>query len=84
MHAKVKHKAQKLIKHNHKMSEWITHDIVRSLQYQDNLYKKHKMTRTHSPEFEIQNINLKTYNTILKKGFRLAKKSYYELLFHKI
>ncbi len=41
------------------------------------------MTSPHSPEFDIQNINLKTYNTILRKCIWLAKKSYYELLFLK-
>ncbi len=65
------------------MSAWITHGIIRSIQYRDYLYEKHKMTRSHSLEFDIQNINLKTYNTILKKSIRLAKKSHYELLFLK-
>ncbi len=58
-------KGVKLIKHKHKMCAWITHSIIRSIQYRDNLYKKHKMTNPHSSEFDIQNINLKTYNTIL-------------------
>ncbi len=65
------------------MSAWITYGIVRSIQYRDNLYKKQKMTSPHSSEFDIQNINLKTYNTILKKCIWLAKNSYYELLFLK-
>ncbi len=85
-YAKVKHMPQKvikLIKHKHKISVWITHGIVWSIQYRDNMYKKHKMTNTHSPEFDIQKINLKKYNSILKKGIRLAKKTYYELLFKK-
>ncbi len=41
------------------------------------------MTSPHSPAFDIQTINLKTYNAILKKSIWLAKKSYYELLFLK-
>ncbi len=69
-HTKVKHMSQKvakLIKPKPKMSAWIMHGIVRSIQYRDNLYKKHKMTSPHFLEFDIQNINLKTYNSILKK-----------------
>ncbi len=54
--------------HKHKISLCITHDIVRSIQHRDNMYKKkHKMTNPHSPEFDIQKINLKTYNSILQK-----------------
>ncbi len=64
----------KLIKYKHKISAWITHGIERSIQYRDNMYKKHKMTNPHSPEFDIQKINLKTYNSILKKSIWLAKK----------
>ncbi len=74
----------KLIKHKRNISAWITHGIVRSIQYRDNMYKKHKMTNPHSPEFDIHKINLKTYNSILNKSIRLAKKSYYELLLKKI
>ncbi len=40
------------------------------------------MTNTTS-EIEIQKINLKTYNTILKKKYSLSKKSYYEIIFLK-
>ncbi len=40
------------------------------------------MTNTSS-EIEIQKINLKTNNTILKKSICLTKKSYYEIIFLK-
>ncbi len=48
------------------------------------MHKIHKMTNPISEEFEIQNINLKTYNNILKQSIRLAKKSYYEQIFNKV
>ncbi len=41
------------------------------------------MTDPTLPEFDIQKFNLKTYNNILKKDIRLAKRSYYEALFNK-
>ncbi len=41
------------------------------------------MTEPTLPEFDIQKVNLKTYNNILKEAIRLAKRSYYEALFNK-
>ncbi len=41
------------------------------------------MTDPCSFEYDAPKNNLKTYNTILKKGIHLSKKSYYELLFQK-
>ena len=84
--AKLKHMPIKLVKFNkykHKISPWITRGILQSIQYKDNLYKKHKMTDPTLPEFDIQKLNLKTYNNILKRAIRLAKRSYYEALFNK-
>ena len=85
-HAKTKHMPHKFVrfkKYKHRMSPWITHGIVKSIQYRDNLYKKHKMTQPETPEFDAQKVNLKAYNTILKRSIHLAKKSYYETLFLK-
>ena len=45
---------------------WITQGILRSIQYRDKLYKQLKLTHPNSSNYEIININLKTYNTILK------------------
>ncbi len=42
------------------------------------------MTDPTSEEFEIQKINLKTYNNILKQSICLAKKYYYEQIFNKV
>ncbi len=84
--AKLKHmpvKLVKFVKHKHKISPWITRRILKSIQYRDNLYKTHKMTNPNTPEFDIQNTNLGTYNSILKRAIRLAKRSYYEALFTK-
>ncbi len=54
-----------------------------SIQYRDILYKNHKMTDPNTLEFEIEKTNLATYNTILKRAIRLAKRSHYEALFTK-
>ncbi len=42
------------------------------------------MADPNLPEFDIQKVNLKTYNNIFKKAIRLAKCSYYEALFNKL
>ncbi len=75
--AKIKHMPEKRVKfnkYNHKMSPWITKGILRSIKYNDELYQKHKMTDAHLTEFDTQKVNLKTYNNILRKAIRLAKK----------
>ncbi len=70
-------------KYKHKKSNLVTHGIIKSIHYRDNLYKEHKMTEPNSEQFPIQKINLKTYNNILKTCIRATKKNYYESLFRK-
>ena len=41
------------------------------------------MTHPNSSNYEIININLKTYNTILKHTIRAAKKGYFENRFYR-
>ena len=84
--AKDKHMPTKLVKFNkykHKKSMWITQGILRSIQYRDKLYKQLKLTYPNSSNYEIININLKTYNTILKHTIRAAKKVYFENRFNR-
>ena len=60
-------KTVKLNKHKHKISKWITHGIIKSIKYRDKLYKTLKMTHHESPDYTILKVNLKAFNTILKK-----------------
>jgi hypothetical protein len=62
---------------------WITQGIQRSIQYRDKLYKQLKLTHPNSSNYEIININLKTYNTILTHTIRAAKKGYFENRFYR-
>jgi hypothetical protein len=85
-YAKQIHMPSKLVKfkkYKHKKSNWISHGIIKSIQYRDDLYKKHKMTDPNSTQHAIQKINLSTYNNILKKSIRISKKKYYQSLFSK-
>ena len=50
-------------KHKH----WITAGIIRSIKFRDNLYKCClKETSQDAPDYLAKQLNLKTYNTILK------------------
>ena len=83
-HAKTKHMPNKLVKFNrykHKKSAWITQGILTSIRYRDKMYTQLKLTNPTSGNYETIKINLKTYNTILKKNIRAAKQIYFESRF---
>jgi hypothetical protein len=80
-HAKTIHMPNKLVKINrykHKKSTWITHGLLTSIRYRDKMYKQLKLTNPSSYNYETIKINLKTYNTILKKNFRAANNIHFE------
>ena len=57
------------------------HTLKKSIKYRDKLYKTLKMTHHESPNYTILKVNLKAFNTILKKTIRAAKYMYYESTF---
>ena len=66
-----KHTSSKTVKFNKykpKQSKWITHGVIKSIKYRDKLYKLLKITPHASVTYTTQKINLKTYNSILKKN----------------
>ena len=69
--------------HKHKLSEWITSGILKSIQFRDNLYKNWKLINPESHEYLNAKHNLKVYNGILNRNIRLAKKGYYARQFEK-
>ncbi len=81
---KNKHIPYKLVKYNkhkHKKSNWITQGIIRSINTRDKMYKELKTTSPDTAIYEARKINLDTYNNILKKNIRTAKKIYYDNCF---
>ena len=81
---RAKHMPNKLVKFNrykHKKSAWITQGLLTSIRYRDKMYKTLKLTNPNSGNYETIKINLKTYNTILKKNIRPAKQIYFESRF---
>ena len=75
-----RHFPQKRIKFNkyqHKLSNWITTGILKSIEFRDNLYKRLKLCPIDSPEYETYKHNLKMYQGYLNQCIRTAKKEYY-------
>ena len=71
-------KLVKFDKYKHKKSTWITQGLLKSIRYQEKLYKQLKLTKPNSPNYETININLKMYNGILKTNICAAKQIYFE------
>ena len=76
-------KRVKYNKYKHKNSNWISTSIIKSIKYRDKLYRKLKETPPHHDHYHSLELNLKTYNTILNKSIRLAKRNYYFAKFQK-
>ena len=70
-------KKLKFNKHKHKRSKWVTNGIIKSITFRDNLYKQYKSTDPNTHQYLVLKQNLKTYNSLLKKLIRNAKKHYY-------
>ena len=70
-------------KYKHKMNKWVTTGILKSIRYRDSLYKKLKSTPYNCEQHMTLKLNLKTYNYILNKTIRTAKKEYYFTEFSK-
>ena len=70
-------------KHRHKKSKWMTQGILRSITYRDKLYIKLKSVEISNINYQTYKADLNTYNNILKKTIRAAKKLYYNKCFHK-
>ena len=73
----------KVNKYKHRLSPWITLGLIKSIKYRDKLYKELKREIPDSIEYNTRKMNLHTYNCILQKNIRLAKRSYYDKQFNK-
>ena len=73
----------KVNKHRHKLSEWITTGIIKSIEHRDKMYKRLKMLPSDSTEQQQMKLSLKTFNSYLNKCIRAAKKDYYHREFLK-
>ena len=74
-------KLVKFHKYKHKKNDWITPGIIKSIKFKDGLYKKLKNIKEPCIERTNASINLKTYEKLLKKTIKMAKRKYYCDLF---
>ena len=84
--AKDKHLPLRIVKfhkNKHKKSQWVTKCIIKSISFRDKLYCTLKQSAVGSEQHNTLKTNLKTYQTILKRLIRNAKKTYYERQFNK-
>ena len=81
-----KHIPMKIVKYKkykHKKTKWITQGIISSINFRDKMYKRLRDNLNNPELYNILKANLSSYNVILKKLIREAKKSYYESCFKK-
>ena len=76
-------KIMKFNRYKHKRNNWITKGLLNSIKFRDKLYIKLKKTARDTPSYNSLEINLATYNKILKTSIRSAKLSYYNEKFRK-
>ena len=76
LRSKNKHMPSKWVKFNKYKHSWITQGLLKSIKYRDNVYKQLKLTDTNSANYDTININLKTYNGILKTSIRVKLNRY--------
>ena len=70
-------KTVKFKKYKHRLSPWMTPEILGCLKFRDNLYKELKSTTQDSPAYDNIKINLHTYRAIVNRNIRQAKAIYY-------
>ena len=73
----------KFAKHKHKKTNWITYGVLKSIKYRDKLYKTLRKTPHGTERHATLTINLRTYNTIVRRVIRAAKSAYYEYAFNR-
>jgi hypothetical protein len=71
----------KFNKYKHKKSSWISFGILKSLQYRDKLYQSLKRLPPNSIEYFNCKQNLSTFNRILKRSIRDAKRIHFHRKF---
>ena len=76
----------KIIKFNklkHKQNNWISIGILKSIKFRNDLYRRMRISPPDGEAHNIIAVNLHTYNKILRRTIRLAKRNYYHNLFKK-
>ena len=64
----------KFISRKHKKNSWISYGILKSIKFRNEINKKMRKNDPNTIEYDILSTNLNTYNKILKRSIRMAKK----------
>ena len=74
-------KRVKFNRRKHKITPWITFDIIRAINERNKLYRKLKRTNVNNQSYHNRKVNFNAYKTTLGKTITAAKKLYYTNLF---
>ena len=74
-------KEVKFNKYKHKISPWISFDILKSMRFRDKLYVKWKKSDESTPNYTLLENSYKSFCAIVQKDIRIAKKLYYHKQF---
>ena len=61
----------------HKQNSWISIGILKSIKFRNDLYRRMRISPPDGEAHNIIAVNLHTYNKILRRTIRLAKRNYY-------
>ena len=73
----------KFNKYKHKLSNWITSGILKSIEFRDKLYTRLKTYSPENSEYERLKHNFKLYNGYFNQCIRTPKKQFYHNEFSK-
>ena len=74
-------KEVKFNKYKHKISPWMTSDILNEIKFRDNLYVRWKKCPCSSLDYTLYENSYRSFCSILQKDIRNAKKIYYHKQF---
>ena len=74
-------KEVKFNKYKHKISPWMTSDILDTMKFRDKLYVKWKKNNPLSSNYALLENSYKSLNSLLQKNIRIAKTQYYHRQF---
>ena len=74
-------KRVKFNRNKHKITPWITFDIIRAFNERNKLYRKLKRANVNNQSYHDRKVNFNAYKTTLRKTITVAKKLYYTNLF---
>ena len=69
-------KKVKFNRKKHKITVWITFDIIKATNERNKLYGKLKRTKVNNQNYHDRNVKFNAYKTTLRKTITVAKKLY--------